>query len=295
MKVDKWIKNNCGDLSGKTVAITGSTGGLGRAVCRHLARLSANLILLDRDLKYAEEQKAELLELNKNINIEIIELELTNFNSVKDATEKLKTIPFNMLILNAGAYNIPIKITDLGYNNIFQINFVSQYYMVKELLPVVREQENCKVIAVGSIAHNYSKINTVDIDFSREKKASKIYGNSKRFLMFSLYELFKGEKKIELSIVHPGITYTKMTSHYPKAINWLVKGMVKILFPPVERASLNILAGVFNSCGYHEWIGPKSCNIWGKPKKKKLKTCSKTESEKIFNIAEDIYKKISKI
>ena len=47
-----------------------------------------------------------------------------------------------------------------------------------------------------------------DIDFSTRKQASKVYGNAKRYLMFSLYELFKNEDKASLAVTHPGISFT---------------------------------------------------------------------------------------
>ena len=158
-------------------------------------------------------------------------------------------------------------------------------------MPQLKKRPNSKCIVVGSIAHNYSKIDESDIDFSSRKKHSKIYGNSKRYLMFSAYELFKNSS-IKLSVVHPGITLTNMTSHYHKSINWLVKCGVKLFFPSPKIAALNILFGMFNSTSYHEWIGPKIFNIWGLPKKKKLKKCSLDESNKIFDIAEKCYQNL---
>ena len=226
-----------------------------------------------------------------NVKLNYIELDLSSLQSVKSFINKVKETQIDVLICNAGVYNVPIKKLDSGFNNIFQINFLYQYYIIKKLLPSLRQNKNSKVIAVGSIAHNYSKIYVKDIDFSTYKKPSKIYGNSKRFLMFSLYELFKNEKT-ELSIVHPGITLTNMTNHYPKCINWLVKIGIKLFFPSPKKSVLNYLYGIFNNTFYHEWIGPKVLNIWGKPKKSILKTCSSQESEEIFKISENIYNMI---
>ena len=128
-----------------------------------------------------------------------------------------------------------------------------------------------------------------DIDFSTYKKPSKIYGNSKRFLMFALFELFKNKTNASLAIVHPGITLTNMTNHYPKAINWLVKIGIKLFFPHPKKASLSIIKGTNISCDYHEWIGPKLFNVWGYPIKRKLTTCSEKESKEIYKIAEHIF------
>lgn len=85
----------------------------------------------------------------------------------------------------------------------FSVNFLAPYYITKQILPLLEKSDMAKVVIVGSIAHNYSHIDVNDIDFSTRKKPSKIYGNSKRFLMFSMYELFKNKDKVKLSVTHP--------------------------------------------------------------------------------------------
>ena len=62
MKIEKWVKENTSRLAGKTVAITGSTGGLGKAIVKHLSSLGANFILCNRDIKKSEVQKQEILQ-----------------------------------------------------------------------------------------------------------------------------------------------------------------------------------------------------------------------------------------
>ena len=161
--------------------------------------------------------------------------------------------------------------------------------MIKELSSNIKNK-NIKFVVVGSIAHNYSKIDITDIDFSKRKAASKVYGNAKRFLMYATMELYKNEKRI--AITHPGITFTNITAHYPKLIFAVIKHPMKIIFMRPQKAALSILYGIFKDTRYHEWIGPNWFNIWGIPKLKRLKTCSEIESIKIFNIAEQIYKSI---
>lgn len=287
MNIEKWIKENSSDLQGKTIAITGTTGGLAKHLINTLASLNANFIFLNRDKAKTEKQIQELVLLHPNVKIEFIECDLSNFESVKISTDILKQKHVDILYLAAGVYNVKRFKTDIGFDNIFQTNFVSHYYIVRELLPHLNEI-NGKVVAVSSIAYNYSKIDENDIDFSLRKKSSKVYGNSKRFLTFALHELMKNQKAT-LTIVHPGVTLTTMTNHYPKAINWLVKFGIKLFFPTTEQASLSLIKGVFANSSYHEWIGPKIFNVWGKPKKQKIKNATNEESKKIFNIAENIY------
>lgn len=293
MNISKWLTKNCNNLNGKKVVITGATGGLGREICYLLAELQADLILACRNLKLAGELSKDIIERYPYTKISIIELDLSSLDSVNHCIEEIKKLDgIDILINNAGIYNVPLKTLDLGYNNIFEVNFINTYYLTKQLLPELEKKPNSYCITLGSIAHNYSKIDTSDIDFSTRKKPSKIYGNSKRYLMFSLYELFK-DSKVNLAIAHPGVTLTNMTNHYPKAINWLVKIGIRLFFPSPKKAVLSVLYGTNHKTNYHEWIGPRIFNIWGTPKISKLKTCIIQESEKIYQIAEEIYNKIN--
>lgn len=277
------------NIFGKTVAITGATGGLGRELCRNLASFNANLVLLDRNLGKSQKLAAELKAEFPNLKITHIKTDLEDMHSVYKTAKELQSVPIDIFIHNAGAYSIPRHKCDTGFDNVFQINFVSPYYLIRSLLPNLRKREGARVIVVGSIAHNYSKSDPSNIDFYNIKQASKVYGNAKRYLMFSLYELFKNETTVSLAVTHPGITFTNITNHYPKLIFAIIKHPMKIIFMKPSKACLSIVQGLFNSTGYFEWIGPSLFGIWGKPKKSRLKTCSENECKQIAKTAEEIY------
>ena len=291
MNIFNLINKNCASLKGKRVAISGSTGGIGRELCLYLAYLKADLILMDRNEQKMSDLETEISHRFNGVNITKIKLDLSDMGLVYSAVKRLSHLSPDIIIFNAGAYSIPRYKCKTNLDNVFQINFASPYYMIKSLLPIIRKNKG-RVVAVGSIAHNYSKLDPNDTDFSTRKKASLVYGNAKRFLMFSLFELFKGEKDATLSIVHPGITFTGITAHYPKLIFAIIKHPMKIIFMKPKKAALSVLKGVFEATDYHRWIGPRLFNIWGLPKNKPLKTCSINESKQIFIEAEKIYKKL---
>ncbi len=291
MNVRKFIKQNPQALRGKTVAITGSTGGLGKPLVRNLAALGAKLFLLDRNAARSQAWRQQLLTEYPDISVECITTELEDIQSVKNACDRLCAVGVDILILNAGAYAIPRHKCSTGYDNIFQINFVSPYYMTRQLLPML-DRRGGRVVAVGSIAHRYSRTDISDVDFSRREGSAKAYGNSKRHLMFSLYELFRGREGASLAVVHPGITFTNITAHYPKLIFAIIKYPMKVIFPRAKKASLCVLAGVFESCEHSEWIGPHLFDIWGAPKKRRLRSVGSEESLQIWQSAEKIYKRL---
>ena len=280
VKCETWVKQNCRSLLGKRVAVTGSTGGLGAPLCSYLASLGAELILLDRNEKKSAAHKAKLEETGACVTC--ISLDLENMDSVKRAADALIEHGVDVFLHNAGAYSIPRKICRTGYDNVFQINFVSPYYLIRRLLPHLTH-----IVAVGSVAHTYSHIAPDDIDFKTRTAASRAYGNAKRYLMGAMWGLAQAGHSV--AVVHPGITFTNITAHYPKLIFALNKHPMKVIFMKPKRAALSILAGVFEQTGAFEWIGPKFFRVWGLPKKERLNTCKSDELAKILEISEQIY------
>ncbi|MBQ8414071.1 MAG: SDR family NAD(P)-dependent oxidoreductase [Clostridia bacterium] len=286
MNIEKWLSKNTLRLDGKKVAISGSTGGLGRELCKYIVQLGGELILIDRNSERSLAFAGELKESYPDLMVSNIKADMSDIESVRDAADRLSEMEIDYLILNAGAYSIPRYTCDNGYDNVFQINFISPYYLARRLLPVI-ECRGGKLVAVSSIAHNYSKIDEGDIDFSTRKQASLVYGNAKRYLTYSLFAL----NSPSLSVTHPGISFTGITNHYPKLIFALIKHPMKVIFPRPRMACLSILKGLFTDCNIGEWIGPSILDVWGRPRKKSLKTASTREGAKIAKIAEEIYKK----
>ena len=184
----KWSEQYLHSLKGKTVAITGATGGLGQEICREITRLGGSLILLDRNPEKDKALIRNLKQINPQGSFQSIRTDLSDMDSVRETCEQLKTRPFDILIHNAGVYDVPRKICSTGFNSVFQINFVSPYYMTRELADTITARHG-KVIAVGSIAHNYSGTDPADLDFNNRKACSLVYGNSKRYMMYALWGL----------------------------------------------------------------------------------------------------------
>lgn len=287
MNIKKWLDSNAESLDGKTVVITGSTGGLGKEICKILASLGADLVLVDRSLQKSSAHRDSLLSLFPDIKVTLLTADMEDIESVKIACEILKITTFDYLILNAGAYSIPRIKTDMGYDNVFQINFVSQYYMARALAPAIKARGG-RIITVGSIAHNYSVIDKNDIDFSTRRKSNLVYGNSKRYLMCAMYKL-SNDTGVDISVVHPGITFTNITAHYPPLIFAVIKHPMKVIFMPARKACLSVIKGVFDTCGKYEWIGPRIFDIWGVPGKSKLKTISEDEFSFISSVCDNLF------
>jgi len=287
MNTNKWLSQNTYSLSGKLVAVSGATGGIGKELCSYLAALGADLLLLDRNEIRSNALRDSLLNKYPALSVRRLALDLENVGNVRSAAEELKKLKPDYLIFNAGAYHIPRHKTALALENVFQINFLSPYYLARSL-----KECGTHIVAVSSIALFYSKTDQSDIDFSSRTKSNLIYGNSKRFLTAALFGLFKDSDK--LSVVPPGITFKNITAHYPPIIFALIKHPMKVIFMRPKKAALSILKGVFESTQSGEWIGPRLFNIWGLPKKQSLNFCDKKEAAFIEKAADNLYSQMKK-
>lgn len=287
MNYEKYLLKNGKNLKGKNIIVTGATGGIGKEFCRFLAQLNANIILVSRNLNKLNEFKNELLNINKNILVNIVTCDFLDINDVKKATDELMKYKIDYLVHNAGAYALPIKNTSFNYNNVFQINAIVPFYMSKKLIDNIKENKG-KIIFVSSITSNYNHIDKNDIQFLKHRPIC-LYGNSKRVEVLSLTTLFN-EYEINYSIVHPGVSYTNITSNYKNIIHKIIKYPMKLIFISNKKAALNLIFGLFNDVKYPNWVGPKYFNIWGKPN---INKCKVNDNNKyIYDYFDKIYDKI---
>jgi len=288
MSTKSWLNKNTHSLSGKCVALFGASGGLGSQLCRYILSLGGRLIVIDRNPRKQRALTDALMLEYPNASVEGLICDLEDLYSVKQVVSALERTAPDIIVHNAGAYSIPRRICETGLDNVFQINFASPYYITRSLLPYL-EEKGARVVVVGSVAHNYSKTDPDDVDFRTRQKASLAYGNAKRFVMFSHLELAKRHPKLNVSVVHPGITFTNITAHYPKLIFAIIKHPMKVIFMRPKKAALSLLAGLFCNTPDYTWLGPRLFNVWGLPSLKRLSACKQEEIMHIYAKSEQIY------
>lgn len=285
MRTETWFKTHTHSLAGRRVAVTGPTGGLGAVLCAYLAELGAKLILLGRSPQAMAALRQRLEQRHPGCVLQEIPVDLEDMDQVRAACDRLEMLPPDILFLAAGAYSIPRHRCSTGWDNVFQINFVSHSYMLRRLAPVMASRPGARVVVVGSIAHRYSVTDPADVDFSARRAASKVYGNSKRYLMASCWEYFAQpmvrRTGVTLAVVHPGITFTNITAHYPPWLFALIKHPMQWIFMSRRRACLSLLQGAFEETGYGEWIGPRWFDVWGLPVKRRVRSLPREECRRI--------------
>lgn len=88
MEYNGWFKRNTSSLEGKTVVLTGAAGGIGTQCCFHLARLGADLVVIDRNIDGLQKLKESLLQKYPALNVDVISTDLSNLEDVKKMCAK---------------------------------------------------------------------------------------------------------------------------------------------------------------------------------------------------------------
>ena len=114
--LEEVINNHTQDMSGKVVAITGTTSGTGYVCAREMAKLGATVLLLNRKSDRSASSLKELQEEVPGATFHVITCDLQDFESVRSAIEEIKSKfeVLDVLCNNAGVMAMPDQATKDG-------------------------------------------------------------------------------------------------------------------------------------------------------------------------------------
>ncbi|MGI3169631.1 SDR family NAD(P)-dependent oxidoreductase [Pseudooceanicola sp. C21-150M6] len=126
------------DQSGKVVAITGCTSGMGLVLAKTAAQKGARVIMLNRPSDRADRALAEIRAIGA---AELVPCDLTDFASVRAAGAALRAlldgIGLDVLVNNAGLMGLPDRATKDGYDIQMQANHLGHFLLVHEVWPLL--------------------------------------------------------------------------------------------------------------------------------------------------------------
>jgi len=139
-------------IDGKTIWITGASSGIGEALTYALDAKNCKLIISAR--RSGELQRVKNACQNQN-NIAILELDLADFDSMKNKVENalIKFGPIDMLINNAGLSQRSLIIdTEISVDKkLMNVNYLGTVALTKALLPYFVKQRKGHYVNVSSL------------------------------------------------------------------------------------------------------------------------------------------------
>jgi NAD(P)-dependent dehydrogenase (short-subunit alcohol dehydrogenase family) len=213
-----------------TTVITGATSGIGKETAMALAKKGHAIYMLVRDTEKGEELRQEIITTTKNKNVYIIQCDLADMESVRNAAGVLKSglMTINILINNAGGIFAKREESKDGYEMTFAVNHLSHFLLVNTLLPLLQKGQ-ARIINVSSEAHRIAKPNFDDLQWvKRSYSAWKAYGTAKLFNIYFTRSLAikYGPKGISAFALHPGLVNTGFgigLTGIGKILMWLLR------------------------------------------------------------------------
>ncbi|WP_207783993.1 SDR family NAD(P)-dependent oxidoreductase [Micromonospora globispora] len=123
-------------MAGRTVLITGGTGGIGRATAEGLARLGTRVAITGRDLTRAEAAAAQIAAASGNPAVDAYAADLSSQAEVRGlARAVLAAYPrLDVLINNVGGYWAHRHVTADGLEHTFALNDLAPFLLTNPLL-----------------------------------------------------------------------------------------------------------------------------------------------------------------
>lgn len=195
----------------KTILITGSTDGVGKLTAIKLANEGHTIYLHGRSQEKLIATISEVKELTGNENIEGFLGDYSDLNSVKKMAEQInkEVLKLDVLINNAGVFHSPMIENKDGLDMRMVVNYLAQYLLTKNLLPLLNKGVDPRVINLSSAAQS-----SVSLDVLLGKKTESMgqtYAQSKLALTMWNFYMSKKETNISMIAVNPGsLLNTKM-------------------------------------------------------------------------------------
>jgi retinol dehydrogenase-14 len=199
-------------MSGKTVLITGGTGGIGRAAAIGLSSMGARVGITGRDRARAEAAAAAIARESGNPAIDIFVADMSSQADVRRlAGEVLAAYGrLDVLLNNVGGFWAHRHVTADGLEHTFALNHLAPFLLTSLLLDRLIASAPARIVTVSSGAQSMGKIDFDDLMGERKYSGQQAYNQSKLANVMFTYELARRLEGsgVTATVLHPGVTST---------------------------------------------------------------------------------------
>lgn len=206
-------------MTGKTVLITGGTGGIGKAAAAGLASMGAQVGISGRDRVRAERAAREIEAESGTPEVNVFVADLSSQAEVRRlANEVLSAYPrLDVLLNNVGGFWAHRHLTADGLEHTFALNHLAPFLLTNLLLERLMASAPARVVTVSSGAQSMGKIDFDDVMGERDYSGQRAYNQSKLANVMFTYELARRLEGtgVTATVLHPGMTNTSFSSEDP--------------------------------------------------------------------------------
>ncbi len=226
-------------MTGKTILITGGTGGIGKAAAIALGSMGARVGIIGRDQARATLAAAEISRESGASAVDVFVADMSSQAEVRRlAKEVLAAYPrLDVLLNNVGGFWANRHVTADGLEHTFALNHLAPFLLTSLLLERLTASAPARVVTVSSAAQSMGSIDFDDLMGERTYSGQRAYNQSKLANIMFTYELSKRLEGtgVTATAVHPGMTSTDFSAEDP-ALGILVRILRPFMQTPAQGA-----------------------------------------------------------
>jgi retinol dehydrogenase 14 len=277
-----------GPMAGRTVLVTGGTGGIGRATAMGLATMGAHLAITGRDRERTEGAALQIRAAGGG-QVDVFVADLSSQMEVRRlAGEVLQTYPrIDVLVNNVGGYWNTRHITADGLEHTFALNHLAPFLLTSLLLDRLKRSAPARVVTVSSNAHTTGQVDFDDLQGERSYSGSRAYSQSKLANVLFTYELARRVQSSDVTAnaLHPGVVSTSFGAQDPGSLQRLIIPFARpFLKAPEQGAATSI--HVASSPNLEQVTGRYFAN--SKPKRSSKRSYDEATAARLWQVSTDL-------
>ena len=226
-------------MTGKTVLVTGATGGIGLATAAGLAGLGARVGIVGRDAARSEAAATQLRAVGGQVDVFIADV--SSQDEVRRlADEALATYPrLDVLVNNVGGYWATRHTTVDGLEHTFAVNHLAPFLLTNLLLDRLRASAPARVVTVSSGAQAMGTLDFGDLQGEQDYSGQRAYNQSKLANVMFTYELARrlAGSGVTANVLHPGVVRTDFGREDSKGWMRLMLPVIRPFMKNPERGA----------------------------------------------------------
>jgi NAD(P)-dependent dehydrogenase (short-subunit alcohol dehydrogenase family) len=232
-----------GPLAGRTVLVTGGTGGIGKATALGLATMGARVAITGRDRARSEAAAREVRAAGGQVDVFVADL--SSQSEVRRlADEVLRALSrIDVLVNNVGGYWNTRHETADGLERTFAVNHLAPFLLTNLLLDRLTQSAPARVVTVSSNAQAQGRIDFDDLQGLRSYSGARAYSQSKLANVLFSYELARrlDGTSVTANALHPGVVSTSFGAEDPATVQRVLIPFVRrFMKTPTEGAATSI-------------------------------------------------------
>ena len=199
-------------MAGKSVLVTGGTGGIGKATAIGLAALGARVGITGRDQARTEAAAADIRAGPGRPAVDAFAVDMSVQAGVRRLAAQVRdTYPrLDVLVNNVGGFWAHRHVTADGLERTFALNHLAPFLLTSLLLDRLTSSAPARIVTVSSAAHGKGRIDFGDLQGERNYSGQRAYSQSKLANVMFTYELARrlDGTGVTATVLHPGVVRT---------------------------------------------------------------------------------------